>query len=303
MASADRPRIAFVTCAAFPSLYEDDVPLADALAAAGVEVAPAVWGDPAVDWAGFDLLLLRSTWDYHERRADFHAWVRRAGALAPLWNPPGVVAWNTDKTYLRRLAERGVPTVPTRWLAAGSPTDLAALVVAEGWTEAIVKPTVGLGSSGLLRVGSDALADGSAQAHLDELLGAGDAMAQPFLGSLERVGELSMLFFGGAFSHALHKRPPAGEFRVQPYFGAVEVPATPTPAERAVADAVLACVEQEILYARVDLVAGDDGAPLLMELELIEPALYLGVDPASADRFARVLAEAVADARAGDAAA
>jgi glutathione synthase/RimK-type ligase-like ATP-grasp enzyme len=297
-----RPRVAFVTCAAFPRLHEDDAPLADAAAAAGLEVVPAVWDDPAVDWGAFDLVLLRSTWDYHERHGDFLAWVRRAGALARLRNPPEVVAWNTDKTYLRRLAERGVPTVPTRWLAAGARAGLAALLAERGWREAVVKPTVGLGSSGLLRVDPAALADGSAQAHLDGLLANGEAMVQPFLGSLERIGELSLVFFGGAFSHALRKRPPAGEFRVQPYFGALELPATPTAAERAVADAALACVEHDVLYARVDLVAGDDGAPLLMELELIEPSLYFGVDPDAAARFARVLA-AAATADAGDAAA
>lgn len=319
MSEPVRPRIAFATCAAWSDLYPEDRELADAVAATGAEVVPAVWDDAAIDWSAFDLVLLRSTWDYHERLAEFRAWIERVGAVTQLRNPASVARWNTDKAYLRRLAEHGVPVVPTVWLDAGARVDLAALLAGQGWTEAIVKPKIGLGSSGLLRLRADAAgvltpASGAApatgdegvpddtamrgdtpQAHLDALLAEGDAMVQPFLRSLEQDGELSMLFFGGAFSHALYKRPPAGEFRVQPYFGAVSVPATPSAVQRAVAEAVLAEVEEELLYARVDLVAGDDGAPLLMELELIEPALYFEADPAAAERFARVIADAVAD--------
>lgn len=291
------PRIAFVTCAEIGDVHEDDAPLAAALEARGATVAPATWSDPAVDWSRFDLLLLRSTWDYHEDVGAFRAWVARAGRAAPLFNPPGVVDWNVDKRYLRRLAAAGVPTVPTRWLPAGAAVDLAALLAAEGWTEAVVKPAVGLGASGLRRVGADEAGrrgPGSPQAHLDGLLAAGDVMVQPFVPSLERDGELSLVHAGRALSHALRKRPPAGEFRVQPHFGAVATPATPTDAERAVAERALAAVAGPLLYARVDLVAAPDGTPSLMELELVEPTLYLDVDPAAADRFARVVLDAAA---------
>lgn len=298
-----RSRVAFATCAAWRDLYPEDRELADAVEATGAEVVPAVWDDADVDWASFDLVLLRSTWDYHERIAEFRAWIERTSRATTLRNPASLARWNTDKRYLRRLAERGVPTVPTQWLDAAARVDLAALLAQQGWEEAIVKPVIGLGSSGLLRLrAAEAAAGGPAQAHLDALLADGDAMVQPFLSSLERDGELSMLFFGGRFSHALYKRPPAGEFRVQPYFGAVSIPATPTTAQHAVAEAVLAGVEEELLYARVDLVADDAGAPVLMELELVEPALYFEADPTAVERFAQVIADAVTRADAARAA-
>jgi glutathione synthase/RimK-type ligase-like ATP-grasp enzyme len=288
-----RPRIAFVTCAALTELDPDDRILRTAVEAQGLDVVPAVWDDPAVDWSDFALILLRSPWDYHERHAAFLDWVARAGRAAPTWNAPEVVAWNSDKTYLRGLAARGVPTVPTRWLSRGERVDLAAVLAEAGWLEAIVKPTVGLGSSGLIRFDAHA-AGGGAQAHLDELLASGDAMLQPFVPTLETEGELSLVYLGGSLSHTVRKRPRAGEFRVQSDYGAVATAATPTAAQLAVAEAALACVEGEPRYARVDLVAGDGGAPWLMELELIEPALYLEVDGDAAGRLARMLAEAVA---------
>ena len=189
-------RIAFVTCADLLVLDPDDELLADAVRRLGSEVVPCAWDDGEVDWAGFDLVLLRSPWDYHLRRDAFVHWAQRVERVAPLRNRGETVAWNTDKTYLRTLAGQGVPTVPTRWLRRGETADLPALLAERGWREAVVKPSVGLGSSGLLRIHAGD-ADGSGGAHLATLLADGDAMVQPFIPSIPAAGELSLVFFMG----------------------------------------------------------------------------------------------------------
>ncbi|MBB4662982.1 ATP-grasp domain-containing protein [Conexibacter arvalis] len=297
------PLIALATCEELPDLDPDDRLLADALRALDAEVAAPVWDDPAVEWGAFDLVLVRSPWDYHLKRAAFVAWAKEVAGVTALRNPADVIGWNTDKTYLRTLAERGVETVPTIWLPHGEPAPaLAELLAERGWAgrEAIVKPTIGLGSSGLMRVpAGDPAGDGAA--HLRGLLADGDAMVQPFLPSLEREGELSLLFCDGELSHAVRKRPPAGEFRVQPNFGAVAEAARPTAEQVELARRTLAAASDvPPLYGRVDLVAGDDDQPLVMELELVEPTLYLAAAPGAAERFARAVLDA---ARAAAAAA
>lgn len=277
-----------MTCAELPALDPDDRPLADALAALGCAVEPCVWDDEDVAWETFDLVLVRSPWDYAERRAAFVRWAERVAERTTLHNPAEVIAWNTDKRYLRALAADGVPTIPTAWVPAGRPAPrLADLLAERGWREAIVKPTVGAGSSGLVRV-DDGDRDGAGAAALAALVRTADAMVQPFLPSIVAEGELSLVFLDGAFSHAVRKRPAAGDFRVQPEFGATAVPVTPSAAELAVAGAALATLDAErLLYARVDLVSDADGAPLVIELEVTEPALYLAQAPGAAERLAR----------------
>lgn len=292
------PRIAFATCAELTVLDPDDELLAEAVRALGAEVRPEVWDDGEVDWAAYDLVLVRSPWDYHLRRDAFVHWAQRVGGLTRLRNAAETIAWNTDKTYLRRLAEQGVPTVPTAWVdGAASAPGLPALLAERGWSDAetIVKPSIGLGSSGLMRV-APGDPDGAGARHLAEQAASGTVMVQPFLPSLEAEGELSLLWCDGSLSHVVRKRPPAGEFRVQPDFGAVATTDTATPEQLAVAERALALVADERpLYARVDLVAGPDGEVWLMELELVEPTLYLAESPGSAERFAHaVLAAASA---------
>lgn len=282
-------RIAFVTCTDLLVLDPDDQLLAEAVAALGGEVVACAWDDGEVDWTGFDLVLLRSPWDYHLRRDAFVHWAERVGRATELRNAAGTIAWNTDKTYLRTLAAQGVPTIPTHWIEHGEPVpDLAELLARRGWREAIVKPSIGLGSSGLLRV-HDGDASGAGATHLADLVADGTAIVQPFVPSVPAEGELSLVFFDGELSHTVRKRPPAGEFRVQPDFGAVATSERPPEAHLAVARAALATLDHAPLYARVDLVAGDGGAPWLMELELVEPTLYFEAVPGSAERFARLL--------------
>lgn len=273
--------IALATSEELPELDPDDAPLVAALAERGLEPRPVVWSDPDVDWAAFDLCLVRSVWDYFHRPAEFLDWVGRVGEAVPLWNPPETVRWNAHKSYLGDLAARGVPVIPTAWARRGEAADLAAILAERGWDDAVVKPAVSGGSRGLHRVGDLA----AAQAHLDALLAEGDAMVQPFLPSIGG-GELSVICIEGEPRHAVRKTPRAGDIRVQPEHGGVVERAEPDAAEAEAVAAVLAALEHPALYARVDLVRGPGGEPLLIELECIEPRLFLEQAPETAGHVA-----------------
>lgn len=284
-----RPRVALVTCADLPDLDPDDRLLRAPLTDRGVVVETVAWDAPGVDWAAYDLAVLRSTWDYAPRRDEFVAW---AATVPRLVNPADVVAWNTDKRYLDELSAAGVPTVPTTWVAPGQP-----------WTppergEYVIKPAV---SAGSLDSGRYDLADPEhrrlAAAHLARL-GAADrlAMVQPYLDAVDTAGETALLFVVGSggptFSHAIRKGPMlAGPDRsTEGLFRAEEIdPRTATPEQVAVAERTLATVPggpERLLYARVDLIPGPDGTPVLVELELTEPSLFLGHAAGAADRLA-----------------
>ncbi len=277
--------IALATCEALPELDPDDRPLLAALAARGLDPRPAVWSDPAVDWAGFDLILMRSVWDYFLRLPEFLDWVGRTANAAPLWNPAETVRWNAEKAYLRDLEAAGVATIPTAWADRGMAVSLADLLADRGWEDAVLKPTVAGGSLGLHRVAEPR----AAQAHLDSLLAEGNAMVQPFLPSIAG-GELSILFVDGELSHAVRKTPRPGDIRVQPEHGGIVTPAEPPAAELAAARRALDACPHPLLYARADFVPGPDGEPLLIELECIEPRLFLAHAPGAAERMADAVA-------------
>lgn len=280
-----RPRIAIATCAQHAELVADDLPLMAALEEFGVAAAPLVWNAGEVEWGEFDGCLLRSVWDYHLHRADFLAWAEAAAATVPLWNPPGVLRWNTDKGYLRELAAAGVATIPTVWLRRGEPARLEELLERPGWEDAVLKPSVDLGADRLVRVRR-----GEGQALLDALLAEHDVLAQPFLPAVEERGEVSLVFFDGEFSHAVRKLPRRGDFRVQSKWGGRAGAAVATEAQRELAARALAAVGEPLLYARVDLVEDEAGEPLLIELELVEPNLYLASAAGAAERLATALA-------------
>ena len=272
---------ALATCEALPDLDPDDASLVAALRERGLEPRPAVWSDPQVDWNAFDLCLIRSVWDYFHRPAEFLEWVDRAGAQVELWNPPRTLRWNAHKSYLRELEDADIPVIPTLWLEQGSKPDLPALLAERGWSDSILKPAVAGGSLGLHRVAEQA----PAQAHLEGLLERGDAMAQPFLDSITG-GELSIICLDGEPSHAVRKTPRAGDIRVQPEHGGLVERAEPEALEAEVARQVLAALPHPALYARVDLVRAGGGKPLLIEVECIEPRLFLSHDPGAAGRAA-----------------
>ena len=284
-------RVALATCADLPDLDEDGPVLLAACARAGLDATPAVWDDADVDWAGFDLVLLRSVWDYTGRREEFLRWAEAVEAVSRLANPARVLRWNTDKTYLRDLQAAGVPTVPTVYLTPGRGLPATA-------GEYVLKPTVSAGADETARYGPGERAD--AEAHLDRLHAAGrTAMLQPYLASVDQRGETAVLYLGGAFSHGVRKGQILfpGEGVQAMILDKDEreqiVARDPSEAEHAVARAALAAVPggaSGLLYARVDLVHDDTGAPRLLELELTEPSLFLGHAEGAADRLAAALA-------------
>jgi len=267
-------QVALATAAQLPDLDEDGAALLEALDAEGVQAAPVVW-DSGADWAAYDLVVVRSTWDYDRRREQFLAW---AASVPRLANPADVLAWNTDKTYLQALASAGVPVVETTWLVPGD-------VFTPPAGPYVVKLTVSAGAR------DTAAYDGGADAtaHVQRLLAAGrPVMVQPYLSQVDFLGETSVLCFEGEVSHAASKsallQVGAG-VRNDIDSRAFVTPTEPTGAQVDLAMAALAVVGQPLLYARVDLVPGPDG-PLLLELELTEPSLFVRHAEGAAARFA-----------------
>jgi glutathione synthase/RimK-type ligase-like ATP-grasp enzyme len=263
--------IALATCAALPGGDPDDAHLTAALP----EARFVVWDDRSVDWSAFDLVVIRSTWDYQQRRDEFLAWVRSVPRIV---NPPAVVEWNTDKRYLAELPG----AVPTAFLAPGAPFEAPA-------GEYVVKPTVSAGSRHTARFGpGDAL---RAEALVAEIhAGARTAMVQPYVPSVDELGETALLYFDGVYSHAIRKGPilRPGADPHEDLFAAEDItPREPSAAERALADAVVGRAG-DLACARVDLVQGGDG-PQLLELELTEPSLFFQHGPGAAERFAAVI--------------
>jgi hypothetical protein len=266
-----------------PALDDDSRMLIPALKALGLDASPVIWSDPGMHWDAFELVVVRSTWDYSARRDEFLAW---ADSQDPgrLWNPAGLLRWNTHKGYLREFETGGVPIVPTRWQAAGSTVSLTGVMDAEGWTAAIVKPAVSAGARHTVLVNRTDPTVG--QALLNQELRHSDMMIQPYLSSVATSGEVSLLYFDGTYSHAVRKTPAPGDFRVQERHGGATVSVEATGPELAAGDRVLAALAADTLYARVDLLPDADGELLLVELEIVEPGMFLRMDGGAASRFA-----------------
>ncbi|MET8366640.1 hypothetical protein ABZU53_24050 [Micromonospora sp. NPDC005194] len=288
------PRVALVTCTDLVDLDPDDRLVLDPLTARGIAAEAVVWDDPDADWSSYDLVVLRSPWDYALRRDEFVAW---AASVPTLVNPADVVRWNTDKRYLAELSAAGVPTVPTSWVEPG-----------ESWSppaetgEYVLKPSVSAGSQD---TGRYDLADPEhrdlAHAHVRRLSTAGrTTMVQPYLSAVDSEGETALLFLAGpdglAYSHAIRKGPMLTGPDLGPdgLYKAEEIrPRAARPEQLAVAERTLAAVPggtRQLLYARVDLIPGPDGDPVLVELELTEPSLFIGYADGAPDRLATAIA-------------
>jgi glutathione synthase/RimK-type ligase-like ATP-grasp enzyme len=281
------PRVALVTCAAYPDLFEDDLPLARALEDLGITPVPAIWDDPSIDWMSFDALVIRTPWDYFERAAEFRAWLdARIASGVPMCNAGDILEWNYDKRYLRDLEAAGVQLVPTFCIGRGEQADVGALARARGWHEIVVKPTI---AGGAYRTHRFLVDDAAAyQREIDATLADRGVLVQPFLPEILEGGELSLLFFDGVFSHAVCKRPKPGDYRVQFQFGGT---AERVEVEQALVEQARACVlaaPSLPVYARVDGVVKDERF-LLMELEVFEPLMFLAHHPEAARRFARAV--------------
>ncbi|MBW3559681.1 MAG: transporter [Proteobacteria bacterium] len=253
--------------------------MAEPLTAAGAQVAGPAWTD-AGDLTGYDLVLPLMVWGYH-RAGD--RWAGQVSAWeaagARVQNPASVLLWNADKGYLGRLAERGAPVPSTLYVDRVTPEVMAEAAASFGTDRLVAKPRVSAIAYQTLRWSPGEPLDAGPE---------GPALIQPYLPAIEQHGELSMFFLGGAYSHAVRKVPRAGDFRVQPEYEGVTNAADPSPDEQAAAEAILAAVQEPLLYARVDLVRGLDDRPVLMELELVEPDLFLGHAPDRGRRFVEV---------------
>jgi len=302
-------RIALATCAALPELDPDDTPLLAALAERGAKADAVVWDDPDVVWADYDMVVIRSTWDYAQRPAEFLAWAERVAAVTTLANPLPVVRWNTDKHYLRELDEAGIAVVPTIWLEPERHLSSRALHTrfpANG--DLVIKPAVSAGSRDTGRYTAiDANSRGLAIQHAKRLLEADrTVMVQRYLTSVDTVGEHAHVFFAGEYSHSILKGamldgPEVAidgvykEERISP------VEATASEVEAALNVVITArrlltasangepVDPEKFLFARVDFVKDDDGNPVLMELEMVEPSLFFGYHEGALDRFADVI--------------
>jgi glutathione synthase/RimK-type ligase-like ATP-grasp enzyme len=255
---------------------DPDRPVLDAaLRGAGVEVDWVAWDDPAVDWSSYRAAWIRGTWDYTDRYPEFLAWADHVDAVGELWNPAAVVRWNSHKSYLLDFAERGVSVVPSVLVPADSPRSVEAVLAEQGWSEAVAKPAVSAGARGTVRL---TLGSPANDALIAEARAHGDVLVQPFVAEVA-TGETSIMVIDGHASHAVRKIPAPGDFRVQFHHGGTEVAHEPTAAERDLAARALDAAGADLLYARVDMVTPEGAVPQLMELELIEPYLFLAVAP------------------------
>ncbi|HEU0098000.1 MAG TPA: hypothetical protein VFQ67_04420 [Allosphingosinicella sp.] len=251
---------------------------------AGLEVEARDWAE-ASDLAGFDLVLPLLVWGYPfaplQWAAAVDRWEREGVRLR---NPASVLRWNSDKAYLGRLGELGAPVIPALYADRLSAEFLEEAARTFGTDRLVAKPRISSTAWRTIRWSPGASLDGGPE---------GEAIVQPYLPAIEQSGEVSMIYFGGAFSHAIAKRPQPGDFRVQPEFDGIIAACRPEPAEHEAAERILAAVEESLLYARIDLVRGFDGKPQLIELELIEPDLYLGYDEGAGARFAAAARDAI----------
>ncbi len=268
-------RMALVSCERPKERDEDADFLGPALRRKGVEVELPAWSAPAVDWGGYDLVKLSTPWDYHERPDEFRAWLRAVAAASNLQNPLPTVEWNLDKSYLRELDGAGVATIPTIWSQPGAEDAALAELERVGWSTVVIKPVIDLGAMNLVRVPANLA---------ERMLASFDrpVLVQPYLETIESAGELSLVYVAGELTHALRKLPARGDFRIQPLYGGTHARVEPSAEQIEVAERAVALAPGEPLYARVDLIGDADGRPLVIELELIEPALYLDVHPPAA---------------------
>ncbi|MFN3866046.1 MAG: RimK family alpha-L-glutamate ligase [Demequina sp.] len=269
-------RIAIVTTVEMPVPDADEELLLPLLP----EAELVCWDDASVDWSRYDLTLLRSTWNYTDHLDAFLAWARRVSEVSRLMNPVETIRWNTDKRYLDDLAKKGFATVPTVFVEPGQATDARAL---DG--HIVVKPSVGAGSSGAKMFRDD---PAGASAHLHALHEQGrTAMIQPYLNAVDTAGETALIYVAGEFSHAVRKAAILSKgmsWSTGLYADEKVVATEATQAERALADRIVATLP-DLAYARVDLLPTDSG-PVVLELELTEPSLFLALGDGAAERAA-----------------
>ncbi len=280
------PASGFVTSSQYRNLVADDLMLAAALERRRMKVVPVVWTETRPQDTGCDLLLLRSCWDYHLKPQEFLSWVNEAHKHVAVINSPEIVRRNVDKRYLSHLQAAGFSVPKTLVLEQGIPAELGELMDTAGLTEAVLKPTISASAFETYRVRRDEA--GLFNEKLNTLLNHRAMLVQEFVAEIETDGEWSLVFLGGEFSHAVHKLPRPGDFRVQHELGGRHRAAVPPKELQYAASSVLSRFAPQAVYCRADMVLRTLG-PTLIELELIEPSLHFELAPAAADRMAELL--------------
>ena len=284
-------KVAFVTYSGLPRLTEDDRLAIGHLRERGAETEAVLWDSDGVRWEEFDSVVLRSCWEYHLRVEEFLAWIERMERTGiPLWNPPRVVRSNIDKRYLEGLAEKGVAIAPSVWLEKGASLNLEAVLREHDWEQAVVKPTISM-TAFKTWITSPARARADEPA-VREILQNSGVMIQKFVGEVRTKGEWSFIFFRKEYSHGVLKRAKPGDFRVQNDFGGYLEDSSPSRSLVEQAQGIVDLVEAPLLFARVDGI-DVDGTLVLMELELIDPVLFLGADLHAPLRFASAIMSTV----------
>jgi len=286
---AANKHIAFATCSSCPDLAKDDRSLAAALVAAGHRVEAAPWDDITIDWGRYDTVIIRSTWNYHMHPEAFLSWLRRLESY-PLQvaNPVDILEWNMDKEYLADLRQLDVPLPPTLFLETDSSPCLDSIFQDTGWQKAVIKPCISATAYNTwVTTPKTAAAD---TPELRQLINTGKYMIQEFMEEVETDGEYSLIFFGQQYSHAVKKTVKKGDFRVQEQFGGLSRPTRPGPSIIRQATAILDTAvpftsSPRLLYARVDGVI-HKGIFTLMELELVEPSLFINSNTLAIQQFA-----------------
>ncbi|MFI5385509.1 MAG: RimK family alpha-L-glutamate ligase [Fimbriimonadales bacterium] len=276
------PKIGFVTTAELPAMPASDVLVRAELEKLGHEVQAILWdaGEPT---ERLDLVVFRSCWNYHLHPDAFRCWIQNLDAAGKqTLNPAATLLWNLDKRYLLEIAAH-VPIVPTEVLLNPTPADIEAVRLRHGWAEIIVKPAIGCTAYQNRRLLTAEDFAGLANDPLPEV-----SLVQPYLRSIQSDGEFALIFFDGIYSHAVRKTPAEGDYRVQEEFVGWIRPAQPPEDVRAVAQRAVDFLPEPPIYARVDVAFGDHG-PIVMELELIEPELFIDRTPEAAARFAAAI--------------
>ena len=270
--------VAIVTCVSLPEPDPDQDLLLAALASAGVDAKLVAWDDPNVRWADFQLAVLRSTWNYIQDLPAFLDWIRHTSKLTQLLNPAEVVLANSHKRYLIELADRGLPVVPTSYWPKGADVSLAAVMAEQGWDDVVVKPAVGAGS--YLTERFDVVTAAAGEQFWSRAIAQRELLVQPYLPSVAQYGERCLIWIAGEFTHAVRKNPRLGDAEES-----VSDALTMSSDELRVAEQALATVAHELLYGRVDLIRDSADEPLIAEIELIEPSLFLQQSPAALARL------------------
>lgn len=290
--------ITILTCKAYfapktPSAYTDNILLEyrllkEALERIGLKVERTYWDDPNYDWSQTRAVVFRTIWDYFERFEEFWPWLQSIETKTKLINPMSLIEWNIDKAYLFDLEKRGIPVVPSVLVKKGRSQNLIEITRSMNWTDLVVKPTIAGGGYLTYKYSYAELA--GHQAQFDDLVAERDMLVQGYISSITEKGEASLMVFGGEFTHSILKRAKTGDFRVQDDFGGSVHPYEHSPDEVLLAQKVMAQCPEVPAYGRVDIVWDDNNQPMVSELEIIEPELWVRQAPWAADHFARAIA-------------